>query len=72
MLWRDTPECGSPPEGGKRKGRFTNVIWDVVDYVDKSMSISIKENCEKESLEDNQAGKAIFARDASACGPQED
>jgi len=47
-------------------------VRDVVDYVDKSMSISRKENREKVGLGDNQAGKAIFARDALAFARQRD
>jgi len=48
------------------------IIRDVVDYVDKSMSISRKENREKVDLEYAQAGKAIVARDALACARQRD
>jgi hypothetical protein len=59
-------------EAGKEGIRHKAGDRGIVDYVDKSMSISIKGHCEKEGLEDNQAGKAIFALDTSACGPQED
>jgi len=62
----------NPATGQKGVAFLPFVIRDVVDYVDKSMSISIKKNCEKEGLEDYQTGKAIVARDASACCRQRD
>ena len=51
---------------------FLAWLFAKTSEVDKSMSISRKEHCEKEGLEDARAGKAIFARDDSACGRQRD
>jgi hypothetical protein len=43
-----------------------------LDYSDKSMSISIKENREKEDLEDANAGEIECTRYASVCDRQVD